>query len=163
MTYRIEWRLRARKAFLSLDKPVRRRIGDAVGALAADPRPAVAKMITSAHGLLRITVGDYRVLYTSDEGQLIILVLQQPGIVRCCRAGEQAIHRQADDDRIRQAQAPPGIWARCQPSVTSPLHGSRGAKVVVGERARLRDARGPTGTARGRDCCGRLLPARSKR
>jgi mRNA interferase RelE/StbE len=75
VTYRIEWRPRARKAFLALDKPVRRRIGEAVEALAADPRPAAAKMITGAHGVLRIRVGDYRVLYTIDEGQLIVLLL----------------------------------------------------------------------------------------
>ena len=75
MTYRIEWRPRARKAFLALDKPVRRRIGEAVDALAADPRPAAAKMITGAHGVLRIRVGDYRVVYTIDEGELIVLVL----------------------------------------------------------------------------------------
>jgi mRNA interferase RelE/StbE len=75
VTYRIEWRPRARKVFLALDKPVRRRIGEAVEALAADPRPAAAKMITGAHGVLRIRVGDYRVLYTIDEGQLIVLVL----------------------------------------------------------------------------------------
>jgi len=75
VTYRIQWRPRARKAFLSLDKPVRRRIGEAVDALAADPRPAAAKMITGAHGVLRIRVGAYRVLYTIDEGQLIVLVL----------------------------------------------------------------------------------------
>jgi mRNA interferase RelE/StbE len=75
VTYIIQWRPRARKAFLSLDKPVRRRIGEAVDALAANPRPAAAKMITGAHGVLRIRVGDYRVLYTIDEGQLIVLVL----------------------------------------------------------------------------------------
>ena len=75
MRYRIEWRPRARKAFLALDKPVRGRIGEAVDALAADPRPAAAKMITGAHGVLRIRVGDYRVVYTIDEGELIVLVL----------------------------------------------------------------------------------------
>jgi mRNA interferase RelE/StbE len=32
-------------------------------------------MITGVHGVLRIRVGDYRVLYTIDEGQLIVLVL----------------------------------------------------------------------------------------
>jgi GAF domain-containing protein len=42
--YRIEWRPRARKAFLALDKPVRRRIGEAVDALAGDPRRAGASM-----------------------------------------------------------------------------------------------------------------------
>jgi mRNA interferase RelE/StbE len=74
VTYRIEWRPRARKAFLALDKPVRRRIGEAVGALAADPRPAAAKMITGARGVLRIRVGDYRVLCTVEAGKLVVLV-----------------------------------------------------------------------------------------
>ncbi|HEY5362550.1 MAG TPA: type II toxin-antitoxin system RelE/ParE family toxin [Streptosporangiaceae bacterium] len=32
-------------------------------------------MITGAHGVLRIRVGDYRVLYTFDGGELIVLVL----------------------------------------------------------------------------------------
>ena len=75
MKYRVEWWPRARKAFLALDKPVRRRIGAAVDALAGDPRPAGARMIIGAHGVLRIRVGDYRVLYSIDEDQLIILVL----------------------------------------------------------------------------------------
>jgi mRNA interferase RelE/StbE len=54
---------------------VRRRIGEAVDALAADPRPAGAKMITGAHDVPRIRVGDCRVLFSVDEGQLIVLVL----------------------------------------------------------------------------------------
>ena len=37
--------------------------------------PAAAKMITGAHGVLRIRAGDYRVLYTIDEGRLVVLVL----------------------------------------------------------------------------------------
>jgi mRNA interferase RelE/StbE len=32
-------------------------------------------MITGAHGVLRIRVGDYRVLYTIDEGKLMVLAL----------------------------------------------------------------------------------------
>lgn len=76
MTYRIEWRPRARKSYLALDGPIRRRIADAVDALGADPRPPGAKMITGAHGVLRIRVGDYRLLYTIDEGQLLVLVIE---------------------------------------------------------------------------------------
>jgi mRNA interferase RelE/StbE len=68
------WRPRARKAFLALDKPVRRRIGGAAGALAADPRPAAAKMITGARGVLRIRAGGYRVLCTVEAGKLMVLV-----------------------------------------------------------------------------------------
>jgi mRNA-degrading endonuclease RelE of RelBE toxin-antitoxin system len=55
VAYKIEWRPRARKAFLALDKPVRSRISDAVTALADDPRPAQAKMIVGADGVLRIS------------------------------------------------------------------------------------------------------------
>jgi mRNA interferase RelE/StbE len=33
-------------------------------------------MITGAHGVLRIRVGDYRLLYTIDEGQLLVLVIE---------------------------------------------------------------------------------------
>jgi mRNA-degrading endonuclease RelE of RelBE toxin-antitoxin system len=45
-----------------------------------------AKMITGAHGVLRIRVGDYRVLYTIDEGQLIVLVLE-------CRASQRDLRK----------------------------------------------------------------------
>jgi mRNA-degrading endonuclease RelE of RelBE toxin-antitoxin system len=62
--YQIEWRPRARKAFLALDKPVRRRIGEAVDALATDPRPAAAKMITGAHGVLALG-------YANDHARVI--------------------------------------------------------------------------------------------
>ena len=62
------------EAFLALDKPVRRRIGAAAGALAA-ARPAAAKMITGARGVLRVRVGGYRVLCTVGEGKLMVLVL----------------------------------------------------------------------------------------
>lgn len=39
-------------------------------------RAAGAKMLTGAHGVLRIRVGDYRILYTVDDGQLVILVVE---------------------------------------------------------------------------------------
>lgn len=45
------------------------------GCLASEPRPDGTKVITGAHGVLRIRVGDYRVLYTIDEGELVVLVI----------------------------------------------------------------------------------------
>jgi mRNA interferase RelE/StbE len=75
VAYRIEWRPRARRAFLALDKPVRRRVGDAVQALAMDPRPAGVKAIVGADGVLRIRVGDYRILYKVNEDELVVLVV----------------------------------------------------------------------------------------
>jgi len=73
--YRVTWKPRARKAFLSLDKPVQRRIAAAVDALAADPRPAGVKALRGMPGVLRIRVsGDYRVLYEVHDDRLVVLV-----------------------------------------------------------------------------------------
>jgi len=77
MPYRIEWRPLARKAFLALDKPVRERIGAAVDKLANDPRPSGAKALKGMQGVLRIRVADdYRVLYTIDDDDLLVLIVQ---------------------------------------------------------------------------------------
>jgi len=73
--YRVTWKPRARKAFLSLDKPVQRRIAAAVDALAADPRPPGVKALRGMPGVLRIRVsGDYRVLYEVHDDRLVVLV-----------------------------------------------------------------------------------------
>jgi mRNA interferase RelE/StbE len=76
VVYRIEWRPRARKAFLALDKPIRQRVADVVDNLAADPRPAGVKALTGMPGVFRIRVADsYRVLYTIDDTVLLVLVV----------------------------------------------------------------------------------------
>lgn len=76
MVYRIEWRPRARKAFLALDKPIRQRVADVVDKLADDPRPAGVKALTGTPGVFRIRVADsYRVLYTIDDTVLLVLVV----------------------------------------------------------------------------------------
>ncbi|HEX7995272.1 MAG TPA: type II toxin-antitoxin system RelE/ParE family toxin [Streptosporangiaceae bacterium] len=76
MVYRIEWRPRARKAFLALDKPIRQRVAGVVDKLAADPRPAGVKALTGMPGVFRIRVAEsYRVLYTIDDTVLLVLVV----------------------------------------------------------------------------------------
>lgn len=76
MAYRIEWRPGARKAFLALDKPVRQRIAVVIDKLADDPRPVGVKTLTGMHGVFRIRVADaYRILYTIDDGDLLVLVV----------------------------------------------------------------------------------------
>ena len=52
-----------------------RRIRAAAEALLVNPRPAGAIMLTGVHGVMRIRVGDYRILYTIDEGKLVVLVV----------------------------------------------------------------------------------------
>jgi mRNA interferase RelE/StbE len=75
MPFRIEFRPRARKNFLALDKPIREPIGSAIDALAEDPRLSDVKSIVGVPGLLRTRIGAYRVLYrVIDEESLILIV-----------------------------------------------------------------------------------------
>jgi mRNA interferase RelE/StbE len=52
-----------------------RRIRTTAEALRANPRPAGAIMLTGMHGVLRIRVGDFRILYTIDDDKLVVLVV----------------------------------------------------------------------------------------
>ena len=46
-----------------MDRETVNRIRDATEALGTDPRPAGATMVKGMPGVMRIRVGDYRVLY----------------------------------------------------------------------------------------------------
>jgi mRNA interferase RelE/StbE len=65
----------AAKLLRKLDRAVQARLVAAIAALALDPRPAGAKALAGHPGLLRIRVGDYRVVYTVDDKVLVVLVL----------------------------------------------------------------------------------------
>jgi mRNA interferase RelE/StbE len=73
--YHIEVRPGARKALLGLDKPVRRRVQHAIDDLADRPRPEGVVALASAPGLLRINVGDHRIVYTFRDHELLVLVI----------------------------------------------------------------------------------------
>jgi mRNA interferase RelE/StbE len=62
--YTVIVRPHARKQFLALDPPVRRRVGAVIDALALDPLPPGARKLADAADLWRIRAGDYRVVYT---------------------------------------------------------------------------------------------------
>ncbi|WP_236790414.1 type II toxin-antitoxin system RelE/ParE family toxin [Amycolatopsis sp. GM8] len=50
-------------------------IEDAIEDLAGDPRPPGVKLLKGAAGVWRIRVGGYRICYTIDDGELLILVV----------------------------------------------------------------------------------------
>ena len=52
---------------------MRERIGKAIDALAADPRPPGAVEL-AGHDDFRIRVGDYRVVYAVDDTERLVLV-----------------------------------------------------------------------------------------
>lgn len=73
--YQVEITRDALRALAKLDKPVRRRVQAAIEALGEQPRPHGAVALHELPGAYRIRVGDYRVIYTIDDGRLIVLVV----------------------------------------------------------------------------------------
>jgi mRNA interferase RelE/StbE len=73
--YTLEFTPKALRALRKLDRLVIARIKEATEALRDEPRPVGAKMLTGMHSVLRIRVGDYRVLYTVDDDKLVVLVV----------------------------------------------------------------------------------------
>lgn len=51
------------------------RISKAIDSLKTTPRPSGARALQGAEGILRIRVGDYRVLYAVQDNVLIVLVI----------------------------------------------------------------------------------------
>lgn len=65
----------AAKLLRKLDRPVQARLVAVIATLAHDPRPAGVVALAGHPGLLRITVGGYRVVYTVDDAVLVVLVV----------------------------------------------------------------------------------------
>ncbi len=72
--YRIELRPAAIKALRKIDPQDQKRIQGAISLLAADPRPPGARALQSRPGF-RVRVGNYRILYTVDDGVLLIVIV----------------------------------------------------------------------------------------
>lgn len=73
--HRIDLRPAAVNALRKLDPQVRHRIQGAISLLAQDPRPPGARPMQGRPGL-RVRVGDYRIIYTIDDGVLLIVVVR---------------------------------------------------------------------------------------
>jgi mRNA interferase RelE/StbE len=73
--YRISLETRARSHLARIDQVTRRRIAAAIGALASDPRPHGCKPLKGMPGVLRIRVGDYRIVYTVADADRVVEVI----------------------------------------------------------------------------------------
>ena len=71
----ISLRASAEKSLEGLDKPIRRRVTASIQALATNPRPPGAVALRGSSGLFRIRVGDYRIVYSVNDSELIVLVV----------------------------------------------------------------------------------------
>ena len=74
--FKVELNPAAVRALRALDKPVARRIVNALDGLKATPRPATCRALTGRPGVLRIVVAkDWRVLYEVHDDRLVVLVI----------------------------------------------------------------------------------------
>lgn len=74
--YVVRYDPKAIKELAKIGKPNARRVIKAVDSLSTEPRPAGARPLVGFSDLWRIRVGDYRVIYTIKNKELVILVLR---------------------------------------------------------------------------------------
>ncbi|HEV2946874.1 MAG TPA: type II toxin-antitoxin system RelE/ParE family toxin [Gemmataceae bacterium] len=74
--YEVIFKPSAEKALHKLPETVQRRIVAAVEGLQDDPRPPGSVKLSGELDLWRIRVGDYRLVYTIDDDELIVLVVR---------------------------------------------------------------------------------------
>ena len=72
--YRIEIRPAALRELRKIDHASQPRIQGAIELLAQDPRPPASRPLRGREGY-RLRVGDYRILYTIDDGVLLVVVV----------------------------------------------------------------------------------------
>ena len=72
--YRVEFRPAALRALRGIDRQHHPRIRGAVALLADDPRPPASRPLRGRPGH-RLRIGPYRVVYTIDDGVLVVVVV----------------------------------------------------------------------------------------
>ncbi|MEP6843548.1 MAG: type II toxin-antitoxin system RelE/ParE family toxin [Pseudolysinimonas sp.] len=75
-SYSVLYDPKALKELSKLDKPTARRIVSAIERLGGEPHPAGVRALVGFPGLFRTRVGDYRIVYTVKDSELIVLVLR---------------------------------------------------------------------------------------
>lgn len=74
MAYEIEVRPAAVRALERVARADQQRLRAAIALLAEDPRPPNARRLSGRPGY-RVRVGDHRIIYTVDQGVLLVVVV----------------------------------------------------------------------------------------
>jgi len=72
LSYSVSFARSARKELENLSQNIALRILRKIEALPENPRPAGSKKLTGQNSLWRIRIGDYRVVYSIDDGNRLI-------------------------------------------------------------------------------------------
>ena len=75
-TYKSVLTSAARRSLNSLPRTILRRVDAKILGLCQNPRPQDAKKLRDRDGLLRVRVGDYRILYRIEDDRLVVLVVR---------------------------------------------------------------------------------------
>lgn len=76
MTYKITLKKSAQKELTKLDRKIAERILTHVYLLAGNPYPPNAKQLVGMEHSFRLRVGDWRVIYTVENEQLVIEIIR---------------------------------------------------------------------------------------
>lgn len=76
MPYRIDFLVAARRHLRALPVDVQAWIQRSIDALGDEPRPSGTAAMVGEGGLLRIRVGNYRVMYDIDDGERLVTVVR---------------------------------------------------------------------------------------
>jgi mRNA interferase RelE/StbE len=74
--YRVALIPRAERDLAALPREAQARIDARILALSQDPRPPGVKKLQGEEGFYRIRVGDYRIVYSVDDRDLLVLVVR---------------------------------------------------------------------------------------
>jgi len=75
MIYTIEFAPRTRRELRKLSSVIRKRVLDKIDSLADNPFPHGYTEMKGSKNYYRIMAGDYRIIYTVEYGELLILVV----------------------------------------------------------------------------------------
>lgn len=76
MAYKVAILPSALRQLSNLPRPDQKRVASKIDRLSTDPRPSEATKLQTDRDLYRIRVGEYRVIYTVEEGRLTVLIVR---------------------------------------------------------------------------------------
>lgn len=78
MSWKVQWTKRALRVASRLDRPTRERITEEIESFAATGQGDVKRLKGRLVGILRLRVGEWRVFFSKEEGQILLIRAVRP-------------------------------------------------------------------------------------